>query len=150
MPECAGRIARRAEEIQGRIYVSPNPYRTKASVGETGKVMICPQCKGTGNIRVLGSGGDYEDWPCECKATVKPMMGQGLVQINTITGKLTSWGGTTLRMPATPEEVRSDLEAAAERERVMREALVRIRSEPHWRSGVIATEALAAVDRKEV
>lgn len=28
----------------------------------------CPMCKGTRGSRVLGGGGDYEDWPCpECR-----------------------------------------------------------------------------------
>ena len=25
---------------------------------------ICPRCLGKKTIRVLGSGGDFEDWPC--------------------------------------------------------------------------------------
>lgn len=32
---------------------------------------VCPRCRcqrGNGTIKVLGSGGDYEDWPCpECR-----------------------------------------------------------------------------------
>lgn len=25
---------------------------------------VCTECKGRGTVRVLGGGGDFEDWPC--------------------------------------------------------------------------------------
>ena len=39
----------------------------EATLSYTKDDTTCPHCQGTGTKRVLGSGGDYEDWPCECK-----------------------------------------------------------------------------------
>lgn len=37
----------------------------KETPSVAGEVPVkCGQCRGTGTIKVLGSGGDYEDWPC--------------------------------------------------------------------------------------
>lgn len=94
-----------------------------------------------------------EDADYEATAIIKHLKESGLIQVSTLTGKGTADGGTTMRMPSTPQEVRAVLEACAERERVMREALIKVGNWPsHIPDDVrwIAIEALEAVDRKEV
>lgn len=51
---------KQVEQIQAEIY---ELERLEMQARPT-----CPRCgskEGCGTVRVLGSGGDYEDWPCD-------------------------------------------------------------------------------------